>query len=106
MEKKKIVGFRLSYMENDPRYNEEVAGSPSALSGDVPAELAMLRRKIGEMALFMSSSRFARMNKSQRLEFVLEFAELNSIENGYARAVEFAAQPAQVGVAGRVEIEE
>jgi hypothetical protein len=88
MEKKKFVGFRLSYMEGDPRYAG--VAEPAVEQQSVPDGLAALRKKIAGMVLFMSSTKFARMGKSAKLEFIMDFAELNSIESGYASAVESA----------------
>ena len=104
--KKRVVGFRLSYMENDPRYNEEVAESAGTSDPVAVPELDMLRKKIAGMAVFMSTSKFAKMSKSAKLEFVLEFAELNSIENGFARAVEAGLPAPEFGNSGPVETTE
>jgi hypothetical protein len=82
--KRNIIGFRPSWMEGEP---VEIVTEDVAECVPPPDELIQLRYKIAQMATFMASVNFGKMRKDERVDLILEFTELNSIESGYSRAV-------------------
>lgn len=85
----KRVGFRPSWMDGDPQYDpvESSAVSSAVSSAIAPPQLLELRRKIAQLTIFMSTTAFSKMKKGEKLELIMEYAELNSIESGYTAAV-------------------
>lgn len=74
------IGFKTSSTGENPKIEEpEIAVA-------VPKPLADLRKKISELAKFMASTAFSKMRKAERLNTIYEFAELNSVEQGYSEA--------------------
>lgn len=80
---RKIIGFRPSWMESEPDVIETV----EALDIQIPDELLQLRQQIAQIATFMASTAFTKLRQEQRMDVILEYTELNSIESGYTRAV-------------------
>lgn len=81
----KRIGFRTSWMDGDPQYDPVESSAVS--SAIAPPQLLELRRKIAQLTIFMSTAAFSKMKKNAKLQIIMEYAELNSIESGYTAAV-------------------
>lgn len=82
MDTRNLIGFRPSWTDGDPQYAPVQMAEPI-----VPKGLASLRKKIAQVAVFMTTPAFAKMPKAGKINLIAEFAELTAIEQGYADAV-------------------
>src|SRR5574343_184146 len=90
------IGFVPSWMEEEPVL-ERHGPAPDNKNEEkyecvVPEQLAGLRHKIAQIAVFMTTTAYSRMRKDERTRLIIEYTELLNIESGYSAAVSLAGR--------------